>query len=144
MASAMEKPVAIRYLRGQGQGEKQIREPVVPGRAEVLCGGEQAAVFALGPLAAEAEKAARRLSRMGISCAVINARFVKPLDRETILHWARRVPHLVTVEDHNLTGGFGSAVLELLAEEGVRGTRVTRMGYPDRFVEFGPAQKLRA
>jgi 1-deoxy-D-xylulose-5-phosphate synthase len=94
-------------------------------------------------LVAEAEKAARRLSRMGISCAVINARFVKPLDRETILYWARRGPYLVTVEDHNLTGGFGSAVLELLAGEGVRETQVIRMGYPDRFIEFGPMQKLR-
>lgn len=143
LALAMDKPVAIRYPRGQGQGVKQLREPVLPGRAEVLCSGEQVAIFALGPLVAEAEKAARRLSRMGISCAVINARFVKPLDREAILHWARRVPHLVTVEDHNLTGGFGSAVLELLAEEGVRETQVTRMGYPDRFIEFGPVQKLR-
>lgn len=143
LALAMDKPVAIRYPRGQGQGVKQLREPVLPGRAEVLCSGEQVAIFALGPLVAEAEKAARRLSRMGISCAVINARFVKPLDREAILHWARRVPHLVTVEDHNLTGGFGSAVLELLDEEGVRETQVTRMGYPDRFIEFGPMQKLR-
>lgn len=142
LALAMEKPVAIRYPRGQGQGEKQVQEPVMPGRAEVLRHGEQAAVLALGPLVEKAEKAARRLSRIGISCAVINARFIKPLDRETILYWARRVPHLVTIEDHALTGGFGSAVLELLAEEGVRKTHVTRMGYPDRFIEFGPIQEL--
>lgn len=143
LALAMEKPVAIRYPRGQGQGENKPGEPVLPGRAEVLCRGEQVAIFALGPLVAEAEKAARRLSLLGIGCAVINARFVKPLDRETILYWARRVPHLVTVEDHNLAGGFGSAVLELLADEGVQETRLTRLGYPDRFVEFGPQQKLR-
>jgi len=142
LALTLEKPVALRYPRGHGRGEIKAQEPVLYGRAEVLRRGERAAVLALGPMVEQAEKAARRLAQSGIGCAVINARFVKPLDRETILYWARRVPHLVTVEDHVLAGGFGSAVLELLAGEGIRKTQVTRIGYPDRFVESGTIQEL--
>ncbi len=142
LALKLEKPVAIRYPRGHVQGEIKDREPVVYGKAEVRRGGERAAIFAVGPLVETAEKAARRLAQSGIGCAVINARFVKPLDRATIIYWARRVPHLVTVEDHVLAGGFGSAVLELLAEEGIKKTQVTRIGYPDCFVEAGTIQEL--
>lgn len=142
LALKLEKPVAIRYPRGHVRGEIKDQEPVVYGKSEVLRGGERAAVFAVGPMVEPAEKAARRLAQSGIGCAVINVRFVKPLDRETIIYWARRVPHLVTVEDHVLAGGFGSAVLELLADEGIKRTQVTRIGYPDCFVENGTIQEL--
>ncbi|NLY92260.1 MAG: 1-deoxy-D-xylulose-5-phosphate synthase [Firmicutes bacterium] len=142
LALKMDKPVAIRYPRGQGTGVLATVDPFGPGEAEVVRPGEQAAILALGPMVQTAVEAADLLCKAGINCAVINARFVKPLDRKTILHWARRVPHLITVEDHVLTGGFGSAVLELLAEAGLRKVQISRLGYPDHFIETGTIPDL--
>ncbi|HEY8343654.1 MAG TPA: 1-deoxy-D-xylulose-5-phosphate synthase [Bacillota bacterium] len=143
-ALEIEGPVAIRYPRGEGQGVTattgESRVPV--GRAEVLCQGEFAVLLAIGPMVAVAEQAARSLRQAGISCTVINARFVKPLDQETILYWARRVPQLITIEDHVLAGGFGSAVTELLSDAGVRKVKITRLGFPDRFIEGGSVAQL--
>ena len=86
--------------------------------------------------------AADRLAReAGIDAAVINARFVNPLDEELILQWARRCGRLLTVEESILAGGFGSAVLELLAERGLA-LPVSRLGIDDRFVEQGPRELL--
>ena len=142
-ALEIEGPVAIRYPRGEGQGVRMTGAGRLPvGRAEVLYQGEFAALLAIGPMVAVAEQAARLLRQAGISCTVINARFVKPLDQETILYWARRVPQLITVEDHVLAGGFGSAVTELLSDAGVRKVKVTRLGFPDSFIEGGPVSQL--
>ena len=74
---------------------------------------------------------------------MVNARFVKPLDRELILDCAKRTGYLVTVEENALQGGFGSAVLELLADEGMTGVKVKRLGIPDRFIEQGSQAQLR-
>ncbi|HBL35496.1 MAG TPA: 1-deoxy-D-xylulose-5-phosphate synthase [Firmicutes bacterium] len=143
LALQMDKPVAIRYPRGHGTGRKLTTvEAFNLGEAEVLRTGEHAAILALGPLVQRAEEAADRLQAAGIHSAVINPRFVKPLDKKTILHWARRVPHLITVEDHVLTGGFSSAVLELLADEGIRKVQISRLGYPDHFIETGTIPEL--
>jgi 1-deoxy-D-xylulose-5-phosphate synthase len=143
LALQMDKPVAIRYPRGRGTGRKQTTaETFGLGEAEVLRTGEDAAILALGPLVEKAQDAAALLQQRGIHCTVINARFVKPLDKKTILYWARRVPHLITIEDHVLTGGFGSAILELLADEGIRKVHISRLGYPDRFIETGTIPEL--
>lgn len=142
-ALKLDKPVAIRYPRGQGNGGSLSTVQVFnPGEAEVLRTGEHAAILALGPMVKKAEEAAELLKTVGIHCTVINARFVKPLDRRTIIHWARRVPHLITVEDHVLTGGFGSAVLELLAEAGIHNVHISRLGYPDQFIETASIPEL--
>lgn len=143
LALEMDKPVAIRYPRGHGTGNNfSSTDPLSPGEAEILRTGEHAAILALGPLVKTTEAAADLLMNAGINCTVINARFVKPLDGKTILYWARRVPHLITAEDHVLTGGFGSAVLELLADAGIRKTQITRLGYPDHFIETGTISEL--
>ena len=145
LAVDMDKPVAIRYPRGQGRGIKLSPQPTFRlGEAEVLREGEHVALLALGPMVHIAEKAAELLTQVGIYSTVINCRFIKPLDQQTILYWARRVPHIITVEDHVLTGGFGSAVLELLAEAGIRKLQISRLGYPDRFIESGTIQELQA
>ena len=145
LAVDMDKPVAIRYPRGQGRGIKLSLQPTFRlGEAEVLREGEHVALLALGPMVHIAEKAAELLTQVGIYSTVINCRFIKPLDQQTILYWARRVPHIITVEDHVLTGGFGSAVLELLAEAGIRKLQISRLGYPDRFIESGTIQELQA
>jgi 1-deoxy-D-xylulose-5-phosphate synthase len=108
----------------------------------VICQGEHAALLAVGRMVEVAERAARSLRQSGISCTVINARFVKPLDKETILYWARRVSQIITIEDHTLAGGFGSAVTELFSDAGLRKVRITRLGFPDRFIEGGPVTQL--
>jgi len=138
-------PAAVRFPRGAGEGvplDPEIK--CVPvGEAELLRDGDDVALVAIGTLAHAALEAATELSSQGISAAVLNARFVKPLDRERILALARRCRALVTVEEHSVVGGFGAAVLELLAETRVRiPTRC--LGIPDRIVEHADPSALRS
>ncbi len=92
------------------------------GKAEVLKDGSDVAILGLGPMIALARELAARLERDGYSAAVINPRFIKPLDREMLEQYARRVAAFVTFEDHVKMGGFGSAVIEALEEMGMRGS----------------------
>jgi len=141
-------PVAIRYPRGPGHGVSMAAEPdLLPlGEAEMLVTGRDVALVALGHPAGEAEKAALLLRERGISAAVLNARFVAPLDERAILRLARSVPLLVTVEEHILSSGFGSAVLELLHRSLAPAEipRVERLGVPDRFLRHGDQAQQRA
>ena len=113
------------------------------GVAELLRDGEDAAIVALGPLVHTALEAASELSAHGISCAVLNARFAKPLDEARILDLARRCGSLRVVEEHSAMAGFGSAVLEVLAHHGAS-PRVRCLGIPDRLVEHGDPNVLRS
>jgi 1-deoxy-D-xylulose-5-phosphate synthase len=137
----------LRYPRGAGCGVPVKAEPsIVPiGQAEILRPGSNLMIWALGPMVAEALKIAEKLAvEEGLSCGVVNARFVKPLDRTLLLSQAACLPLLVTMEDHVLAGGFGSAVLEALQEADCP-VAVERIGWPDRFVEHGTsADDLRA
>jgi 1-deoxy-D-xylulose-5-phosphate synthase len=137
-------PVALRYPRGAGLGvpldARLIRLTI--GCAELLREGHDVAIIAIGSGVHLSLLAAERLSADGISASVVNARFVKPLDRSMILRLARKHKYIVTVEEHVLSGGFGSAVMELLEEEKVFGVEVKRIGIPDRFIEQGPARVL--
>jgi 1-deoxy-D-xylulose-5-phosphate synthase len=113
------------------------------GKAEVASDGDDIAVFGLGALFPMAQELAENLSHQGFSTAVINPRFVKPLDRDLLADYARRVGVIVTFEDHVLMGGFGSAVLEALSEMQID-VPVVRIGWPDRFIEHGKPDQLRA
>ena len=101
------------------------------------------AVFSLGNMLPEAEKLARELEQQGHSVALINARFAKPVDADCLVHYAERCELLVTLEDHVLAGGFGSAVLETLNDAELT-TPVVRVGWPDQFIEHGRVEDLRA
>ncbi len=140
-----DRPIALRYPRGNGYGIPMDQEPaILPlGRGELLNEGEDLAIIAIGISVYPAMEAAGILKERGIRAAVVNARFVKPLDRELILGWARRTGQIVTVEENALQGGFGSAVLELLEEERASGVKVKRIGIPDRFVAQGSQAQLR-
>jgi 1-deoxy-D-xylulose-5-phosphate synthase len=131
-------PIAIRYPRDNGIGEEFDPEwtPVAWGKAEVVREGSDVALVALGTMVGVALAAARLLELEGIQATVVNARFAKPLDEETLLGLAARLGHLVTIEEGSLAGGFGSAVLELLSDQGVE-ARVRRAGVPDHFIEHG-------
>jgi 1-deoxy-D-xylulose-5-phosphate synthase len=139
-----EGPSAIRYPRGTGPGKKVKKQPVALeiGKAEVVRDGSDVAVFALGNMVADAEKLAKLLESEGQSVAVINARFAKPVDAACIAKYAKRCGLLVTMEDHVLAGGFGSAVLETLNAQEID-VPVVRVGWPDEFIEHGKPEALR-
>ena len=113
------------------------------GKGELLRDGSDVAIVSIGVTTWPAYKAAERLEEEGISTAVINARFVKPLDRELIVEVAKRVRYLVTVEEGAKMGGFGSAVLEAISEEGLAHLRTKILGLPDWYIEQGPQDLLR-
>ncbi len=138
-------PISLRYPRGEGWGvslDAQLKTLPV-GKAELLREGSDVVIAAVGQTVLPALKAAQELAPLGISAAVINARFVKPLDRELFGEWLGRVPRLITVEDHAIAGGFGSAVLEFLADQGITGVEIKRLGVPDRFIPHGTQDELR-
>jgi 1-deoxy-D-xylulose-5-phosphate synthase len=137
-------PAAIRYPRGAGPGVPVKAQPqaLEIGVAEVIEDGHDVAIFGLGAMLPEAVRLAAMLRREGFSAAVVNARFAKPIDRECVAEYARRCGLLVTLEDHVLAGGFGSAVLEALSELGLD-VPVVRVGWPDRFIEHGKLEQLR-
>ena len=132
-------PTFIRYPRGAGVGVKIKDQPVAlpVGHAEVLREGSTIMIWALGNMVQEAHKLAQRLAtEENLSVGVVNARFVKPLDRALLLSHAACIPLLVTMEDHVLAGGFGSAVLEALQDADCS-TAVERIGWPDKFIDHG-------
>ncbi|MDY0383421.1 1-deoxy-D-xylulose-5-phosphate synthase [Trichlorobacter sp.] len=141
-----EGPVAVRYPRGNGYGvplEQELK--ILPiGKAELIREGGDGVVLALGSMVMPAYDAAEALASQGINMTVVNARFVKPLDRELIQSLAQRFGRLVTVEENVLQGGFGTAVLELLEEQGISGVPVLRLGYPDQYIEQGEQHELRS
>jgi 1-deoxy-D-xylulose-5-phosphate synthase len=138
-------PSAVRYPRGVGPGAEVKPHPVpLPiGKAKVVREGDEIAVLGLGALLPMAAELADRLEERGHSAAVINPRFVKPLDREMLAEYAKKVTAFVTFEDCVLMGGFGSAVLEALNEMGLD-VPVIRIGWPDHFIEHGKVDQLRA
>lgn len=137
-------PASVRYPRGSSLGVKMDPEPVeLPiGKAELLRDGTDVAIVAVGVTVWQAMEAARMLEREGISAAVVNGRFIKPLDDTLLGDVARRVRCVVTVEEGCRMGGFGSAVLESLSDQGIHlPTKV--LGLPDWYIEQGPQDLLR-
>jgi 1-deoxy-D-xylulose-5-phosphate synthase len=139
-------PIAVRFPRGLGPGTpvKDVPRAVTIGKAELLQHGDndRVAIFALGALVPMAEEIARKLEGEGIGAAVINARFAKPIDVHMLEFFAGTAEVILTLEDHVLAGGFGSAVLEELNRMGLT-VPVVRIGWPDSFIEHGKVEALR-
>ncbi len=138
-------PMAVRYPRGNGEGvslQADFRELPI-GKGELLRKGNDMAIIAFGFSVYPALAAAEILGEMDIECAVINARFAKPLDEELITGVARRTGRILTVEENATAGGFGSAVAELLSGESIP-VKVECVGIPDRFIGHGTQEQLRA
>ncbi len=135
-ALSLDGPAAIRYPRGAGEGVAldPVPVPLPVGRGEVLRQGSDVAIVAVGPIVYEALRASDLLSRRGVQAAVVNARFVKPLDVELLASLAAETGAVVTVEEHAVQGGFGSAVLESLAGRGLARAAVRLLGLPDEFI----------
>lgn len=144
-ASAHDGPSAIRYPRGAGENaplaEDQVKLLEI-GRAELLREGEDVLLLPIGNRVYPALAAAEYLARQGIEAAVINPRFIKPLDAELILEWVKRTKAVLTVEDNVRLGGFGSAILELISGHRLTGVKTRNLGHPDHFIEQGPQQTL--
>ena len=150
MATALQHPgpTAIRYPRGVVAGvARKARPELLPiGKAQVVDAGPEAgsdvAIFGLGPVISLAAELQQQLAAEGFSAALINPRFVKPIDLDAIARFAKSARVFVTFEDHALMGGFGSAVLEALDQLGLN-VPVVRIGWPDQFIEHGKVDQLR-
>jgi 1-deoxy-D-xylulose-5-phosphate synthase len=137
-------PIAMRYPRGNALGVPVRSEfkMLEIGKAETVRKGRDVAILAIGNMTPNALGAAELLAREGIEAEVVNMRFVKPLDEELLKALATRFDYLLTVEDHTIRGGFGSAVLESLATQGLTNVSVRVHGIPDQFVEHGTPAEL--
>ena len=144
-ATECPMPVAFRYPRGKGMGVRRevSLQSIDIGKGEVLREGQDILIIAIGSTVYPSLRAAERLADLGIQAAVINSRFLKPLDGTLLCDWAKRTGKVLTVEENVLQGGFGSAVLELFQERGIFSIQVKRLGIPDTFVEHGPQTLLR-
>ncbi|HWR55017.1 MAG TPA: 1-deoxy-D-xylulose-5-phosphate synthase [Negativicutes bacterium] len=137
-------PVALRYPRGEGAGVVLDKELIClkTGQAEMLSQGKDVALLGIGDRVNAALQAADILQKQGVHATVINARFVKPLDEGMLRKVCREIGMLVTIEDHVLQGGFGSAVGEYLHTHGWGNVKLLQLGLPDQFVEHGPRKLL--
>ena len=139
-------PVALRYPRGIGTGVKieENPKPLEIGKAQVIEeDGDDLLIIAIGKSVCEAVKAANILKDKGINTTIINARFVKPLDTELLIKYTLKIKKIITVEEHVLDGGFGSALLEMLIDNGVTNICLKRIGIKNTFVEHGPQDILK-
>ena len=138
-------PAALRYPRSSGLGvpmpQELISLPV--GEAELIQDGQDVLLLAIGSMVYPSVEAAGMLAKRGISAAVVNARFIKPVDRDLILPLIRRIGKVVTVEEHTLIGGFGSAISEMMVQEKqFSGVEIGHIGIPDKFIEQGERERL--
>ncbi len=142
-AVSYDGPIAVRYPRGTAYaGLEEFRENVSLGKSEWIYREDEICLIAVGEMVETAEQVRDILKGEGHRVSLVNARFVKPLDREMILESCRDHKLLVTLEDNVITGGFGSAVLDVLAEEGCHKDVLT-MGVPDRFIRHGSVPELK-
>lgn len=139
-----DTPTSLRYPKANTAAVPGKRAPIELGRSEVIQWGEDGCIVAFGTLLSDCIEAAQRLRDEGLDVGVINARFCKPLDTETILRAVEHCNFVVTVEEGCLMGGFGSAVLEAAADAGLNTSRIQRLGIPDQYVEHGEREELLA
>jgi 1-deoxy-D-xylulose-5-phosphate synthase len=144
-ASRYETATAVRYPRGQAVGvpmEPEFRQ-IPLGKWEMMREGSDVTLIGCGPVVYECMAAAHELeAEDGISCAVVNGRFAKPMDREMLAGFATQTKRILTLEENAVIGGFGSGVMEALSEEGIS-VPVKRIGLPDRFLPHSTQKALR-
>ena len=136
-------PVAVRYPRGPAyMGMESFRAPICYGESELLCEEAEIALIFVGHMASLADDVRRELKRGGLSCSLVNARFVKPLDTNMMEYLAETHSLFVTIEENVLSGGFGAQVLDYVSQAGLP-VHVLRIGIEDRYVEHGSVEALR-
>ncbi|QTL98511.1 1-deoxy-D-xylulose-5-phosphate synthase [Iocasia frigidifontis] len=142
----LDSPAAIRYPRGDIYGVKidQDLNKLEVGKAEVVKEGKDILIIAIGSRVYPSLEAARQLAEQGIEAEVINARFIKPLDKDLLVAKIKKFKKVVTVEEQVLNGGFGTAVLELINKEQLEGISLKRLGLPDSFIPHGSQEMMRS
>ena len=143
-ALTQNSPCSLRYPKTMADTVERPQRPIELGRSEVIRPGTSGTIICCGTQLSACIAASDQLRGIGLDVGVINARFVKPLDHETILRAITDSPFVVTVEESALMGGFGSAVLEAAADEGLDTSNVRRLGIPDTFVEHAERGELLA
>ena len=139
-----KSPTSIRYPKASLEKIDRPKTAIRLGKAETILEGVDGTFIAFGTTMATCHQAAVKLRENGLQVGLINARFVKPLDAETILSALKHTHFLITVEEGTLEGGFGSAVLEAANNAGVDTRRIIRVGIPDKFVEHAERHELLA
>ena len=137
-----DQPTSIRYPKSGVESFTRAFAPIELGKADVMEWGVDGAIIACGTLLSECRKAAEELRKEGLDVGVINARFLKPLDTETIFRALEECNFVITVEEGVLPTGFGSAVLEAASDAGLDTRCLKRLGLPDRYVEHGDRKEL--
>jgi 1-deoxy-D-xylulose-5-phosphate synthase len=138
-------PIAVRYPRGAGIGvdlDTEFRE-IPLGSAELIKDGNDVTLLAIGSAVYPSVKASEELAARGISAAVVNARFAKPLDVQLISEIVSKTHRVVTIEENTIVSGFGSAVLEMINSQNIKDLQIKVLGIPDVFVEHGSPEQLR-
>ena len=140
---SLNKPTAIRYPRG-GEGKVKFNkcEEISLGKAEVLKEGKDISIIAIGKMVERAQEVSNLLEKEGINAEVINARFLKPFDKETLIKSVEKTKKVVTIEDGILKGGLGSTVIETINNSNLKGIDIKSFGYDDIFVEHGKVEEL--
>lgn len=137
------KPVVIRYPRG-GEGKKKFEEhsKIELGKAEIIKQGKDISIIAIGKTVERALKVSKMLEKDNIEAEVINARFLKPLDKETIKKSIEKTKKVITIEDGTIVNGLATATKELIIEENIKDVEMKNYSYPDKFVEHGNVDEL--
>ena len=142
-AVTLNKPVVIRYPRG---GEAKIKistnNQIRIGKAEILKTGNNVTIIGIGKTVSKAMEIAKDLQKFKISAEVINVRFLKPLDKYTILKSLNKTKFAITIEDNTLIGGLASSIKELIVNKEIKGVKIKSFGYPDTFVQHGQTEEL--
>ena len=142
-AVKLKSPVVIRYPRGSESDEKFKKYFYLGSKkAEILSFGNDVTIVAIGNQVSKAMKVSRSLSKLGIKAEVINVRFLKPIDKKTILSSINKTKFVVTLEDNTLIGGLGTEIKSLISDNNLKDVTIKCFGYPDVFVEHGSCDKL--
>lgn len=142
-AVSLKKPVVIRYPRGgEGQIKFESCDNIKLGKAEILKLGEDITIVAIGKMIEKAVEVANKLEEQNRSVEIINARFLKPLDKDTILKSITKTKTVITIEDNIIKGGLGSAVEEVLNEKNIKDVIFRKYGYPDEFIKHGSIPEI--
>ena len=136
------RPVVIRYPRGGEEKEFKEHEKIETGKAEIIKKGKDISIIAIGKMASRAEDIGINLEKEGIDVEVINARFLKPLDKEKIKASITKTKKVITLEDGTIINGLGTAVEEVIVEENLEGIKLKKLAYPDSFIKHGEVAEL--
>ncbi len=144
-AVSLNKPVIIRYPRG-GEDEKKLekQEKLELGKAEILKEGKDLSIFAIGKMVARAMNLAEKIEKEqpDMTVEVINVRFLKPIDKETIKQSIQKTKQVITIEDGTIINGLATAVQEMILEEELQEIKVKNYAYPDKYIEHGAVEEL--